>query len=266
MEMIRANNLADVFDALAGHPEALLHAGGTDTMVLVNAGVMAPDYVISLRRVEELKRWDDTFIGAGVTFARLEKSRVSALAELARTVGSPQIRAAGTIGGNLGTASPAGDALPFLAAVDAEVELVSANGSRRLLWNEFLVGPKRNALQPGEVILGAHLPVPMPSKTAFAKIGVRQAMVISIASVCVSRSDDGFTKVALGSVGPTVLRAHRAEEMISGELDPDSQALDRFQQLVSEESRPITDHRSTEEYRRKAVGILARRALERCLV
>ena len=266
MEMIRANNLAEVFDALAGHPEALLLAGGTDTMVLVNAGVTAPDYVISLRRVEELKRWDDAFIGAGVTFARLEKSSISALAELARTVGSPQIRAAGTIGGNLGTASPAGDALPFLAAVDAEVELVSANGSRNLPWNEFLVGPKKNALQPGEVILGVHLPAGVSNRTAFSKIGVRQAMVISIASVCVSRSDDGATKVALGSVGPTVLRAHRAEEMISGELAPDSQALDRFQQLVSEESRPITDHRSTEEYRRKAVGILARRALERCLV
>ena len=238
MEMIRANNLAEVFDALAGHPEALLLAGGTDTMVLVNAGVTAPDYVISLRRVEELKRWDDAFIGAGVTFARLEKSRISALAELARTVGSPQIRAAGTIGGNL----------------------------RNLPWNEFLVGPKKNALQPGEVILGVHLPADVSTHTAFAKIGVRQAMVISIASVCVSRSEDGCTKVALGSVGPTVLRAHRAEEMISGELDPDSQALDRFQQLVSEESRPITDHRSTEEYRRKAVGILARRALERCLV
>ena len=114
MEMIRANNLADVFDALAGHPEALLLAGGTDAMVLVNAGVMAPDYVVSLRGVEDLKRWDDTFIGAGVTFAKLEKSDIAGLAELARSVGSPQIRAAGTIGGNLATASPAGDALPFL--------------------------------------------------------------------------------------------------------------------------------------------------------
>jgi CO/xanthine dehydrogenase FAD-binding subunit len=171
----------------------------------------------------------------------------------------------GTLGGNLGTASPAGDALPFLAAVDASIDLVSTKGSRMLAWDEFLTGPKRNALEPGELILGAHLPGDMPSRSAFAKIGVRQAMVISIASVCVTRHETGTTTVALGAVGPTVLRARQAEEMMSAQSHPDGAALDEFQRLVSDAARPITDHRSTEEYRKMAVGVLARRALERCL-
>ncbi len=265
MEIVRPQNLAGVFDALELSPDALLLAGGTDSMVLVNAGALRPDNVISLRNVKELKIWDGGFIGAGVTYARLEHSDVAALAELSRTVGSPQIRAVGTLGGNLGTASPAGDALPFLAAVDAAVELVSGSGSRVMAWDEFLTGPKKNALEPGELILGAHLPDVVPERTAFAKIGVRQAMVISIASVCVTRDRAGITTVAMGAVGPTVLRARGAEEMISGEAAPSEAALDEFQRLVSEEARPITDHRSTEEYRRMAVGVLARRALERCL-
>lgn len=266
MEITRPTNLAGVFEALDSSPDALLLAGGTDSMVLVNAGLLSPDEVISLRAVDELKVWSDDFIGSGVTYAQLEKSDIAALAELARTVGSPQIRAAGTIGGNLGTASPAGDALPFLAAVDASVELVSKGGSRTLRWDEFLTGPKQNALSPGEVILGVHLTGHVPSRTAFAKIGVRQAMVISIASVCVTRSSTGATTVAMGAVGPTVLRARRAEELVSTAGSPDGETLDRFQELVAEEAQPITDHRSTEEYRRMAVGVLARRALERCLV
>lgn len=265
MEISRPQDLTGVFDAVEASPNALLLAGGTDVMVLVNAGVLRPDHVISLRSVPELKQWSDGFIGSGVTYARLEGSPVAALSELSRTVGSPQIRAAGTLGGNLGTASPAGDALPFLAAVDASIELVSRAGSRTLSWDTFLTGPKKNALESGELILGVHLPNEMPSRTAFAKIGVRQAMVISIASVCVTRAGDGTTTVALGSVGPTVLRARNAEEMISAENTPDEDALEQFQRLVSDEAQPITDHRSTAEYRRLAVGVLARRALERCL-
>ena len=265
MEITRPTDLTGVLDALDLSPDALLLAGGTDSMVLVNAGQLRPANVISLRAVEELKTWSEDFIGSGVTYARLEKSDIAALSELSRTVGSPQIRAVGTMGGNLGTASPAGDALPFIAAVDASVELISKAGSRTLRWDEFLTGPKQNALLPGELILGVRLPADMPFRTAFAKIGVRQAMVISIASICVTRAASGATTVAMGAVGPTVLRARRAEEMISAVDEPDEQALSGFQQLVSEEARPITDHRSTEEYRRMAVGVLARRALERCL-
>lgn len=202
------------------------------------------------------------FIGSGVTYARLESSPHPALAEAARTVGSPQIRAMGTIGGNLGTASPAGDALPFLVAAEATVLLASVKDTRRLPIEEFLVGPKRNALLPGEIIVGVELDDGVPRAQAFSKVGVRQAMVIAMVSACVLREEDGATRVAIGAVGPKVLRARAAEDLVTG-ASLATEVLADFQALVSEASSPIDDHRGTAGYRRHAVGVVARRCLER---
>ena len=264
MEYVRPSRLTEALEALAAFEEATVLAGGTDLMVEVNLFDRRPSAVVSVRSVEELQRWDDDWIGAGVTFARLEEATDPALSQLARTVGSPQIRAVGTLGGNLGTASPAGDSLPFLAAADAHVVVESVAGRRRLRWDEFLTGPKRTDLRPDELILGVEVP-PRPERQAFAKIGVRQAMVISVVSCCVLREASGETRVALGSVGPTVLRVPRAEAVASQGPTLTETDLDEFQRLVSEEVRPITDHRSTAAYRRHAAGVLARRTLERCL-
>jgi CO/xanthine dehydrogenase FAD-binding subunit len=252
--------------ALAADPTATLLAGGTDVMVEVNAGHSNPGHVIALRRVDELRTWEENRIGAGITYSRMEQGPHPALAQLSRTVGSPQIRNAGTIGGNLGTASPAGDSLPFLAALDARVELHGSSGGVRLVpWDEFLVGVKRTSRRPDELIVAAVLPAEIPRRQAFGKIGVRNAMVISMVSACVMRFDDGRTTVALGAVGPTPIRARSAEELISHEDAPTEAALAEFGRLVSEEVRPITDHRGTEAYRKHASGVLARRLLERCL-
>ncbi len=264
MDIDRPTDLDAALDALRQAPDATLLAGGTDLMVEINFGHKRPEHVIALRRVEELQELNGA-VGAGVTWARLEAGPYRALAQAARTVGSPQIRAAGTLGGNLGTASPAGDGLPFLAALDAQIELISAAGARRLPWDEFLTGPKLTAIAPGELIHSVILPEEIPERQEFGKVGVRNAMVISAVMACVVRFDDGRTRVAVGSVGPTTLRARRAEEMISAEADPSPAALAEFQRLVAEEVRPITDHRSTEQYRRHAAGVIARRLLERCL-
>ncbi len=265
METLRPTGLDEALDALDAHPDATVLAGGTDLMVQVTYGGLRPAAVVSLRRVPELRVMEDRFIGAGVTWARLEWCGFPALAEAARTVGSPQIRAAGTLGGNLGTASPAGDGLPFLAALDAAVEVASKRDGRRIVpWDEFLTGPKRTSLRPGELILGVHLPEHVPSRQGFSKVGIRNAMVISIASACLVRDGDGSTRIALGSVGPTPVRARRAEAMISGEPAPSDAAVREFGRLVAEDVMPITDHRSTAEYRRHASGVIARRLLERC--
>jgi len=264
VEYVRPKALGEALDALAAFDDPTPLAGGTDLMVEVNLSHRRPDVVVSLRALDELRRWDDTWIGAGVTFARLEGADDPALAQLARTVGSPQIRAAATLGGNLGTASPAGDSLPFLAAADAHVVLQSTAGERRLRWDEFFVGPKQTVRRPDELIVGVELPS-RPERQAFAKVGVRQAMVISVVSCCVLRDPSGVTRVALGSVGPTVLRATGAEEVASQAVRLTDTDLEEFQRRVSAEVRPITDHRSTAEYRRHAAGVVARRALERCL-
>ncbi len=265
MQATLPQDLGEALQALEADPAAKLLAGGTDLMVDVNLGGYRPDSVIALRRVGELRDFDAKRIGSGATYRRLEQGPHKALAELSRTVGSPQIRNAGTIGGNLGTASPAGDALPFLAALDAEIELASVAGTRTMRWDEFITGVKKNACQPNEIITAAILPEDVPDRQAFAKIGVRNAMVISTVSACLFRAEDGTTTIALGSVAPTPLRPRRAEAMISAEAHPSEAARAEFARLVSEEVMPITDHRSTEAYRRHASGVLARRLLERCL-
>lgn len=265
MDIARPRGLDEALAALAASPSATLLAGGTDLMVDVNLAHRRPEEVIALRRVPELAEMAPAFIGAGVTFARLEGSPHAALAELARTVGSPQIRAAGTIGGNLGTASPAGDSLPWLAALDATVVLASIDGERRARWDEFFVGPKRTARRPGELIVGVELPDRRPVREAYAKVGIRQAMVIATVSCCVARFDDGEIRVALGAVGPTVLRARRAEAFLADRAITSDEDLAAFARMVADEVRPITDHRSTEAYRRHAAGVIARRTLERVM-
>jgi len=266
VEITRPTSLVEALEARAEDPGADLLAGGTDLMVEVNFGHSRPEHVIALRRIAELAQIEDNRIGAGVTWARLEKSNHRGLAQLARTVGSPQIRAAGTIGGNIGTSSPAGDGLPWLAAIDAEIEVASKErGSRKLLWSDFFTGVKRNALGPDEVIVAAVLPEHVPQNQEFAKIGQRSAMVISTVSACVVRDDDGSVRVALGSVAPTPVRARQAEALIAENPNPNESVLDEFARTVSAEVSPITDHRSTESYRRHAAGVLARRLLERCL-
>lgn len=263
VEAVHPTTLAESLEALDAGAVPL--AGGTDLMVEVNFGHRRPESVVGLRRVEELREWEGNRIGSGVTWRRIEKSGPTALAQAARTVGSPQIRNAGTIGGNLGTASPAGDGLPFLAAVDATIEVVSKDGTRSVPWEEFLVGVKKTTLGERELISAVVLPDVLPERHEFGKIGVRNAMVIATVCAVVTRDESGATTVALGSVAPTTMRARNAEQMISSVTNPTSADLDEFARLVSEEVSPITDHRSTEEYRRHAAGVLCKRLLERCL-
>jgi CO/xanthine dehydrogenase FAD-binding subunit len=263
VEFHHPTTLDDALVAVAEGAQPL--AGGTDLMVETNFGHIRPDHVVGLRRVVELKEWGDGRIGSGVTWRRLERDGPRALAQAARTVGSPQIRNAGTIGGNLGTASPAGDGHPFLVAVDATIELTSQSGAREIGWREFFTGVKETARSDDELITAVGLPADLPERQEFAKIGVRNAMVIATVCAVVTRREVGSTTVALGSVGPTPLRANRAEEMISSIARPTESDLDEFQRLVSEEVTPITDHRSTEAYRRHAAGVVCRRLLERCL-
>lgn len=272
-------SLEEVFDAFEQYPEAQLLAGGTDFMVEVNFALRRPPTVICLRKVEELHQWrlegDEVVLGAGITYSELIGSRLRdllpGLALASRTVGSPQIRNAGTLGGNLGTASPAGDTLPILAALDARIVVASRQGRRSLSLGELIVGPKRNSLQPGEVIVEIRLPAAFGSQE-FLKVGTRNAMVIAVASVALVVDWIGQSvRCALGSVGPVVIRASEAERLISSRIDwsaralPDSGAIAEFTELVRAAARPIDDHRSTAEYRRHAVGVCAQRALRRVL-
>lgn len=279
MAVLSPTSVDKLLDMLVDNPSAELIAGGTDFMVEVNLHNRRPESVISLRRVAELSEWSHrpsrsiVTIGAGLPYAQMEHGEIArlvpALAQAARTVGSPQIRAAGTIGGNLGTCSPAGDILPVLAALDATIHVMSANGSRDVIWSDFMLGVKRNALQPGEIVHSVSLPV-IRGWQGYSKVGTRNAMVISTASACLVRdADEGLVSIALGAVGPTIIRCKEAERWLAraanlrqGGSISDNVALE-FGQRATHEAKPIDDHRSTAEYRRHAVGVLATRLLKR---
>jgi CO/xanthine dehydrogenase FAD-binding subunit len=273
----RPRTLAEATAALAETPGAQLLAGGTDLMVEVNLGHRRPEAIVALRRVEELGAHqvaaDRLELGATVTYATIERELADVapgLAMAARTVGSPQIRNAGTVGGNVATASPAGDALPWLLALDAEVVLTSSSGERVVPLVEFLTGPKRTGRRADEIIRSLRVPrVDGPQHTA--KVGTRNAMVISVVSLAmIVDTTSRRVRVGLGSVGPTPLRPTTAERLASDAMDwdaltCDADAVAAFAAACADAATPIDDHRSTADYRRHAVGVLAARCLRRCL-
>ena len=284
MSVVVPLTLLDAIAALAQHPGAMVLAGGTDVLVEINeghrdiaTGADAP-VVVAVDRVAELRSWTvdpaarTITIGAGVTYDELMEAPLAtllpALAEASRTVGSPQIRVAGTLGGNLATCSPAGDALPVLSALDAEIQLSGAGGERTMSVHEFMVGVKRTALDPGELIVAVTLPL-LDGWQGYSKVGVRNAMVIATASACLAvHAPARSVRLALGSVGPTIIRATEAESFAATAVDWDSGSVSadgarRFGELAVGASRPIDDHRSTAAYRRHAVGVMASRLLLR---
>lgn len=282
MPVVVPTSLADAVAAAESAPGALLIAGGTDLMVELNERHRELPWndaaVIALNRVPELCSW--TFdpasrqlrLGAGVRWAEIEReplrAMVPALAEAARTVGSPQIRNAGTVGGNLATCSPAGDGLPVLAALEADVHLVSAAGRRSMPIGEFMVGVKRTALQPGELIESVTVPV-LDGWQGYSKVGVRNAMVIATASACLATDPtERRVRIALGSVGPTILRCPVAETLVADRADWTTMTVDdttviEAGRLAAETSRPIDDHRSSADYRRHAIGVMVQRLVRR---
>lgn len=278
---LQPRDLADALAARAAHPEALPLAGGTDLMVEINFDRRRPERILDLTRVDELEGWtrdgDDLVIGAGVTHARLVSElprRAPGLAIAARTVGSPQIRNRGTLGGNVATSSPAGDALPPLVAAGATVEMASAAGSRSVPLIDFCLGPKRNVLAPDELITGVRVPVARGPQQ-FAKVGPRNAMVIAVCSLALQLDPVARSAgAAIGSSAPTVIRAPEAERFLEGALEeagawesrrPLPPALvERFGELVAGAARPIDDVRGTAAYRRHALAVLGRRTLSWC--
>jgi CO/xanthine dehydrogenase FAD-binding subunit len=275
MEFLQPSTWSEALEMKSAHPEAMPIWGGTDVMVEINLDHRRPAAILDLTRIHELTEWGDDGdhlrVGAGVTYTRIIEElgdRLPGLAMASRTVGSPQIRNRGTVGGNLGTASPAGDAHPPLLACDAIVELTSQSGVRRVPAREFFVGPKKNAMRPEELI-AAFLIEPAKGPQQFSKVGTRNAMVIAVCSLALALD---FTRqrvgTGIGSAGPTPLRADEAENFVAGELDwerrgalSDATAR-RFGDLVAVAARPIDDIRGTAAYRRGALSVMAQRTLK----
>lgn len=277
MEFLQPSTWSEAMEMKSAYPKAMPIAGGTDVMVEINLDRHRPEAIIDLTRVPELTAWgmvDGLLrIGAGVSYARIIDElgdRLPGLAMASRTVGSPQIRNRGTVGGNLGSASPAGDAHPPLLASGALVELASVMGSRRLPAREFFIGPKRNAMREDELI-AAFLVPPATGPQQFSKVGTRNAMVIAVCSFALA-VDIGRRHIGtgIGSAAPTPVTAGEAETFLEGVLDEkgmwekrttiDPNALTRFGELVAAAASPIDDVRGTAAYRRHALAVMARRS------
>jgi CO/xanthine dehydrogenase FAD-binding subunit len=262
VEVVTPRSLGEALRLKAERPDAVPIQGGTDLMVELNFDRRRPEVLLNLNEVAELRGWSrengSLRLGAGLTYAEAMEPPLSdllpALAEASRTVGSPQIRNRGTIGGNLGTASPAGDALPPLLVEEAEIELVSVRGERRLALGEYLVGPKQNALEEDELVAAVWVR-PSGGAQTFMKVGTRNAMVISIASLAlVADLERGELRAAYGSAGPVV-------GLVRVLVDE----RESFPEAVATAASPIDDVRGTAAYRRHALRVLTKRAVERCL-
>jgi CO/xanthine dehydrogenase FAD-binding subunit len=274
VDFLRPTTWAEALAAKAERPDARPIAGGTDVMVELNFGKARPAALLDLTAIDELATWeragDRLRVGAGVPYARVIGELGDLLPGLAiasRTIGSPQIRNRGTVGGNLGSASPAGDAHPPLLAGDAEIEVESVRGVRVLPIAEFFVRPKVSALEPDELIRAVRVPR-ADGPQQFAKIGTRNAMVIAVCSFALAlHPATRQVGTGIGSAAPTPVRAHAAEEFLSGALDwAGREPLDegvsrRFRELVAAAASPIDDVRGTAGYRRHALAVMAGRTL-----
>lgn len=269
----RPGDLDEALRLLAAHPEAVPVAGGTDLMVAVNYRLTRPAAMLDLTRIDALREWSDEGdairIGSGVPYTRIcaELATVlPGLAAAARTVGSPQIRNRGTLGGNLATASPAGDGHPPLLATGAAIEIASTTGTRMVPVAAFFTGPKRSVLAPGELITAVTVPK-ASGPQQFLKVGTRNAMVIAVCSLAVALDLDARRLgTGIGSAGPTPLTAPEADLIELPWARPDlfNDALaEEFGRRVAAAARPIDDVRGTAAYRRHALAVCAARALRR---
>lgn len=226
-------------------------AGGTDLYVTLNAGLERSRRFIDLSRIAALRRihtrgsW--LVIGATATYSDLIRHRevqrrVPILIEAARLVGGVQIQNRGTIGGNVGNASPAGDTLPVLAVVEARIVLESARGRRSVAFAEYFTGYKRSVRGGDEIIRAIEIPR-VSSRQWFRKVGARAAQAISKVVAAGIVEEDG-PRFALGAVAPTVVRARGAEAALRA-----SEPVEVVAQALRDEIAPIDDVRSTREYR-----------------
>jgi CO/xanthine dehydrogenase FAD-binding subunit len=278
MEFFRPATWADALALRAEQPGARAIAGGTDVMVDINFDRSRPAALLDLTGVPELAEWsaDGPVIrlGASVPYTRIIAElggRLPGLAIASRTVGSPQIRNRGTVGGNLGSASPAGDAHPPLLADDTVVEAASVRGTRDIPIREFFTGVKRSALDGDELVAAVRVPV-ADGPQQFAKVGVRNAMVIAVCSFAIAlHPERRSVGTGFGSAAPTPRPAAGAEEFLAAELAERGlwesrgplagSAVREFGDLVAQAATPIDDVRGTAAYRRHSLAVLARRTL-----
>jgi CO/xanthine dehydrogenase FAD-binding subunit len=275
-EILAPENIEECLDMLALRaPDARLIAGGTDLFVLIKARMTAPKCLISVGHIKGLGVISDqdgtVSIGSGLTHSEIAGLEILEgipfLRKAARSVGSPQIRNAGTAGGNLANASPAADLYPPLLALDARLEMLRKGGKRMVRLEEFVRGPGMTAIMPDEIIGSIVFTKPeAPFYAGHEKVGLRNALAVSVTSTSVlTRAESGRFKdvrVACGAVAPAPIRMPEVERLVEGEA-PSKELFEEARAVASTGCDPITDIRATRRYRRRVTGAVVSRLLRK---
>jgi CO/xanthine dehydrogenase FAD-binding subunit len=271
-EVLVPGTLEECLSLLAEHGEdACVLSGGTDLYILMKAQIATPRLVIPIKHLHDLREISledgGISLGAGLTHAEIAElgilNNVPCLTEAARSVGSPQIRNAGSAGGNLANASPAADLYPPLLALDARLEILRREGKRTVSLDEFTEGPGVTALSPDEIIGSVRFPVPTePRFSAHRKVGLRNALAVSVTSAAIVAGAEGGlfrdVRVACGAVAPTPIRMKMVERLLSGEA-PTEELIEEAGRVAASECDPVTDIRATREYRCRVTGVIVSR-------
>ena len=267
-------SLSEAYELLAGGDAWRPIAGGTDLMVQITGELAPPPERVldlwGLRELREVALVDGSLvIGALTTYTQLRRSdlcqeHVPALVDAAATIGAAQIQNRGTIGGNIVNASPAGDTLPVLLALDAEIILGSARGERGVAAADFWTGYRQTARAEDELVLRVRVPLPRGRQVRFRKVGTRRAQAISKVVMAVAwREDAGVwrdVRIALGSVAERPIRAAQTERVLEGAA-PRRETADHAAATIADEIHPIDDVRSTADYRRAVTARILHRVL-----
>ena len=255
---------------------AYLLAGGTDLFVEIKENLRQVTHLIDIKNIPGMSdlKYDDKKglrFGALVTYANIELSPIIGnkypnFVTAASLVGSPQIRNRATVIGNICRASPSADGTPPLIADGAILTIYSPEGEKRMTVEEFIIGPGKTILQPGEIVIGMEIPAPVEnSGRTYIKLGRREAMELSTVAVAVSLDTDNGNcanvRIALAAVAATVFRAKRAEEFLRGKA-LNTENIAEAAELAKEESSPISDVRASASYRKEMVGVLTKRAIQ----
>jgi len=269
-------SIVDAARLLGSGPRALLLAGGTDLLVQLRSGRKTAGLVIDLKRISELNEihYDAEHgltLGAAVPCYRIYRDPTvaqvyPALADVAALIGGIQIQGRASIGGNLCNAAPSADAVPVLIALRATCRIAGPAGMREIAAEDFCIGPGRNALQPGELLVSLHLPPPEPHSGArYLRFIPRNEMDIAVAGAGVSVTlDNGVfrsARIALSSVAPTPLFLREAGEWLAGK-PVNAESIHAAAEMAKAAAKPITDMRGTADYRKHLCAVLTRRALE----
>jgi CO/xanthine dehydrogenase FAD-binding subunit len=275
-QYIQPKKLNEALEQIATFKErAKIFAGGTDLIIQMRKGLINPEVVIDISSLKELRGINTSqgvvSIGALTTYYEIINDptlieRASVLVQATRAVGSAQIRSRGTLGGNLGNGSPAGDSIPSLFVLNADVHLLSIEGDRWIPILEFFKGPGKTVRQMDEIISEIRFDIPTVNSKGYShKIGQRKGMFIAKASVAMQLSLMGGIvqdcAIALGAVAPTVIRVPATEQFLIHK-NLNGEIILQASQMTAEGCHPITDIRSTDTYRRKIIGVMVKRGLE----